>query len=50
MTVTVDLREVFAMIGGAVCIISPAFVALAIYANFGVYRKGEGGEKWNRGS
>jgi hypothetical protein len=46
MTITLNIESIFAWIGTAACVIVPLIIALAVYANYGVYRKGQGGEKW----
>jgi hypothetical protein len=43
MTFTLDVQWIFSVVGTAVCAIVPLIVALGLYANFGVYRKGD---KW----
>jgi hypothetical protein len=44
MTFTLDVQWIFSVVGTAVCAITPLVIGLALYANFGVYRKG--GDKW----
>ena len=46
MTFTVDVQWIFAVVGTAVCAIAPLVIGLALYANFGVYRKGS--DKWEK--
>lgn len=47
MTFTLDVQWIFSVVGTAVCAIAPLVIGLALYANFGVYRKGgKGSDKW----
>jgi hypothetical protein len=49
MTVFIDFRELFAMIGGVVACGLPLLLVLVAYANFEIRRRPSGdggGEKW----